>query len=71
MRRALADALGGAGGVITVDGATGMGKSRLVHEALDAATGTRVPVGSSSGPSPTVRRAPTGCCATRCAPSSG
>jgi class 3 adenylate cyclase/tetratricopeptide (TPR) repeat protein len=40
VRRALADALGGAGGVITVDGATGMGKSRLVHEALDTATGT-------------------------------
>ncbi|MCV2393280.1 AAA family ATPase [Actinotalea sp. M2MS4P-6] len=33
-RAALAEALGGAGGVLTVDGATGMGKSRLVAEAL-------------------------------------
>ena len=33
-RAMLADALGGAGGVLVVDGATGMGKSRLVHEAL-------------------------------------
>ncbi|HET6966854.1 MAG TPA: AAA family ATPase, partial [Ornithinibacter sp.] len=38
VRQALEDALAGAGGVITVDGATGMGKSRLVHEALDAVT---------------------------------
>ena len=41
MRQALEEALGGAGGVITVDGATGMGKSRLAHEALDAVRGGR------------------------------
>lgn len=35
VREALEEALKGAGGVITVDGATGMGKSRLAHEALD------------------------------------
>ena len=38
VRRALDAALSGAGGVITVDGATGLGKSRLVAEALDAST---------------------------------
>ncbi len=31
---ALSSALGGEGGVVVVEGATGMGKSRLVHEAL-------------------------------------
>ncbi len=40
MRRALEEALGGEGGVITVDGATGMGKSRLAHEAVDAVAAT-------------------------------
>ena len=34
VHQALEDALRGDGGVITVDGATGMGKSRLAHEAL-------------------------------------
>ena len=37
VRQALEASLGGAGGVITIDGATGMGKSRLAHEALSAA----------------------------------
>ena len=36
VRQALEEALSGTGGVITVDGATGMGKSRLAHEALEA-----------------------------------
>ncbi len=36
-----------------------MGKSRLVHEALDGAAGAGAS-GSSCGPSPTARRAPTG-----------
>ena len=35
VRAALATALGGAGGAITIDGATGMGKSRLAFEALE------------------------------------
>ena len=35
--RALEEALSGVGGVVTVDGPTGMGKSRLAHEALDKA----------------------------------
>ena len=68
VRQALEDALAGAGGVITVDGATGMGKSRLVADSLDAsasATGGRRIV---SGLNRTVRRAPTGCCATRYGP---
>jgi class 3 adenylate cyclase/tetratricopeptide (TPR) repeat protein len=39
VRRALEEALSGVGGVVTVDGPTGMGKSRLAHEALqDAVT---------------------------------
>ena len=38
VRQALEGALGGAGGVITVDGATGMGKSRLVHDSLESST---------------------------------
>lgn len=36
LRTALAEALAGAGGVLTVTGATGMGKTRLVREALSA-----------------------------------
>ncbi|MDO8122571.1 adenylate/guanylate cyclase domain-containing protein [Isoptericola sp. b490] len=40
VRAALAAALAGDGGVVTVDGATGMGKSRLVSEALRAFPGT-------------------------------
>jgi tetratricopeptide (TPR) repeat protein len=38
VRQSLEAALGGAGGVITVDGATGMGKSRLVHDCLESST---------------------------------
>ncbi len=42
VRQALIDALAGAGGVVVVDGATGMGKSRLVFEAVEAITGAHV-----------------------------
>ena len=41
---ALSHALGGEGGVVVLDGATGMGKSRLVHEALAAAPDATVTV---------------------------
>jgi class 3 adenylate cyclase/tetratricopeptide (TPR) repeat protein len=41
---ALSRALGGEGGVVVIDGATGMGKSRLVHEALAAAPHATVSV---------------------------
>ena len=71
MRQSLEDALGGAGGVITVDGATGMGKSRLVHDGLESSTAAAVLNASSCGLNRTVPRAPTGCCATRCGPCSG
>ncbi len=39
VRSALHEALAGAGGVITITGATGMGKSRLAYEALAGASG--------------------------------
>ena len=67
VRAALDEALAGAGGVITISGANGMGKSRLAFEALEGTARRR---SSSSGPSPTALPAPTASSATRCAASS-
>ena len=64
VRAALDEALAGAGGVITISGANGMGKSRLAFEALE---GTQPRRSSSSGPSRTALPAPTASSATRCA----
>ncbi len=44
VRRAIDDALTGAGGVLTISGATGMGKSRLAFEALDGGSRAEVVV---------------------------
>ena len=44
VRAALDKALAGAGGVITITGATGMGKSRLAFEAVEASTDAQVVV---------------------------
>ena len=44
VRAALDEALSGTGGVITITGATGMGKSRLAFEAVEASTDARVVV---------------------------
>jgi class 3 adenylate cyclase/tetratricopeptide (TPR) repeat protein len=44
MRTALDDALSGTGGVITVSAATGLGKSRLIREALKGIEATIVPL---------------------------
>ena len=64
--RRSSDALAGAGGVVTVDGATGMGKSRLVARGPRArSTGAHVLV--RPRPSRTARPAPTACSATRSA----
>ncbi len=68
VREALDTALAGAGGVITITGATGMGKSRLAFEAVEASTAH----GSwSCGPSRTAPRVPTGCSVTQYAGFSG
>ena len=69
VRAALDEALAGAGGVITITGATGMGKSRLAFEALEGASGARR--SSWSGRSPTARPVPTACSVTRSGACSG